>query len=187
MAVLRQVRPSALFSGDEPPHPHPESDHLLPAGPEGVPARVYLHGVAAAAQQGAHVRDLVLHPGHLLDQVARLLGRPAGGPIQGSPYLLHVPLGNKRGPAGSRPRPQSGQALLLVSPYHLMPQDLAMPRCFAAPVRVIPSRSTCMTSIVRLATSASFSVLYALMSSSTVDFLLSMGGGTGGVINECFA
>ena len=106
------VRP---LLGDEPPHPPPESGDLLRAGPSDVPAHGHLHSVAAAAQHGAHVRDSVLNPGHRLDQVARLLGRPAGGLLQSPPYLLHVPLGNQRGPAGPRPCLQSGQALLLVS------------------------------------------------------------------------
>jgi len=69
-----------------------------------------------------------------------------------------------------------GRPYFRYRPYHLTPQDLAMQGRSAAPVRVIPSRSTSMASIIRLTTSASFSVLYALAGSSTVGFSLFMDG-----------
>ena len=61
-------------------------------------------------------------------------------------------------------------------PCHLTPQDLAMPRCSAAPVRAIPSRSTRTTGIIRLRIPASHSDLKVLASSPMVDFFSFMDG-----------
>ena len=114
------VRPSAPFSGMSRPILlwNPAIFCLLAlrtCRPHGD-----LHGVAAAAQQGANMGDLVLDTGQRLDQIQHALGRPTGGLLGHPPDLLHDLLGNKRRPAGPRSCPQSGQALSEIAavPFH---------------------------------------------------------------------